>query len=245
VRSALSRVQEMRGLRHTTGRSFAYDCWQSGCDAYCCARRSECIGSAGCGNQFQLGVGFSSWRLILGRVSSLNVAALETYLASDATRRATALSLITQVANTYLALRETDERLMLAQRTVGESCRILTYISSPCRSGGNFRLELTQVELLSQQAMALQAQLEHTRATQINALTLLVGVPLQLPPASGQFNALPPLPELKAGLPSDLLLQRPDILATEHALRAAQQIWLSPELFSTNCLNRVCWYGKC
>jgi len=224
VRSALLRVQEMRAA-YGIQRADRLPTIAGSLDATRTAVPGDLnvSGRPVVGNQFQLGVGFSSWEIdFWGRVSSLNAAALETYLASDATRRATALSLITQVANNYLALRETDERLMLAQRTVASRAESLRIFRRRVDLGATSRLELTQVELLSQQAMALQAQLEHTRATQINALTLLVGLPLQLPPASGQFNALPPLPELKAGLPSDLLLQRPDILATEHALRAAQ-----------------------
>lgn len=224
ARSALLRVQEMRAA-YGIQRADRLPTLAGSLDATRTAVPGDLnvSGRPVVGNQFQLGVGFSSWEIDLwGRVSSLNTAALETYLASDASRRATMLSLITQVANAYLALRETDERLTLAQQTVASRAESLRIFRRRVDLGAASRLELTQVELLSQQAVALQAQLEQTRASQINALTLLVGVPLQLSPARERFNELPPLPELKAGLPSDLLLQRPDIIATEHALQAAQ-----------------------
>ncbi|WP_423679588.1 efflux transporter outer membrane subunit [Undibacterium sp. WLHG33] len=224
VRTALLRVQEMRAA-YGIQRADSLPTFAGSLDATRTAVPGDLnvSGRPVIGNQFQLGIGFSSWEIdFWGRVSSLNTAALETYLASDASRRATVLSLITQVANTYLALRETDERLILAQQTVVSRAESLRIFRRRVDLGATSRLELTQVELLSQQAMALKAQLEQTRASQINALTLLVGVPLQLPPASDQFNELPPLPELQAGVPSDLLLQRPDVIATEHALQAAQ-----------------------
>jgi multidrug efflux system outer membrane protein len=119
VRSALSRVQEMRAA-YGIQRADRLPTIAGSLDATRTAVPGDLnvSGRPVAVTSFSLVLASVAGRLILGRVSSLNVAALETYLASDATRRATALSLITQVANTYLALRETDERLMLAQRTV-------------------------------------------------------------------------------------------------------------------------------
>ncbi|MBV5324885.1 MAG: TolC family protein, partial [Rhodospirillaceae bacterium] len=64
-----------------------------------------------------------------GRVRSLQDAALESYLASDAARRAASIALVAQVVNGYLTLREFDERIALAQQTIAsraESFRIFT-----------------------------------------------------------------------------------------------------------------------
>ena len=71
------------------------------------------------------------------------------------------------------------------------------------------------------QAQSLAAQLEQARAAQFHALTLLVGAPVALPPAPDRLDDRHTLPELRPGLPSDLLLQRPDIVAAEHQLKAA------------------------
>ena len=83
-------------------------------------------------------------------------------------------------------------------------------------------MDLVQVEVLLQQAQTLAAQLEQGRAVQAHALTLLVGSPL--PPLSENTGLGDDAVarELRVSLPSDLLLQRPDIVAAEHQLRAAQ-----------------------
>lgn len=174
------------------------------------------------GNQFQLGVGFTSWEIdFWGRVSSLNEAALQNFLSTDAARRAATVGLIAEVANAYLTLRELDERLVLAKRTLDSRATSLRIFRRRVELGATSKLELTQVELLWQQATVLVAQLEQARATQANALSLLVGAPLELPPASQPLDEMTLARELAPGLPSDLLVARPDIVAAERALLAA------------------------
>lgn len=72
-----------------------------------------------------------------------------------------------------------------------------------------------------QQARALGADLERIRAEQAHALALLVGAPLDLPTQSVRLEDSAVMHELPAGLPSDLLVNRPDIVAAEHQLQAA------------------------
>ncbi len=174
------------------------------------------------GSQFQLGVGLSSWELDLwGRVRSLNEAALQSYLATDAARRAATSSIVAQVANSYLGLLEYDKRLALARRTVANRAESLHIFRRRVELGATSRLELTQVDLLWRQASALVAQLEQARATQAHALALLVGAPIDLPPAGDRLDGAAMFRAVEPGIPSDLLLQRPDIVAAEHALKAA------------------------
>ncbi|MEW6169592.1 MAG: TolC family protein, partial [Pseudomonadota bacterium] len=82
------------------------------------------------GSQYQVGLAVPAWELdFWGRIESLKEAALQEYLATDAARRAAALSLVTQLAEQYLALCELDERLAIAGATVAsrsESLRIFT-----------------------------------------------------------------------------------------------------------------------
>lgn len=87
--------------------------------------------------------------------------------------------------------------------------------------GSTNKLELTQIETLLTQAQALHAQLEQQRAQQVNALRLLVGASPGDLPAQGPFDETTVLAPLEPGLPSQLLIQRPDIIAAEHRLRAA------------------------
>lgn len=167
--------------------------------------------------QLELGWEIDFW----GRLRSLNDAALESYLATEEARRAVTVSLVSQVANAYLALREVDERLALAQRTIAsreESTRIFRRRE---QLGSTSRLDLAQVETLLAQAQSLGAQLEQARAEQANALALLVGGPIDLASAIAGLADAAVIPELDPGLPSALLTRRPDIIAAEHQLRAA------------------------
>jgi hypothetical protein len=111
--------------------------------------------------------------------------------------------------------------IALARQTIAsreESFRIFT---RRVEVGSTSRFNLTEVQTLLTQAQALGAQLELARAAQFNALTLLVGAPVELPPEHGEFDESNVFRELGPGLPSDLLLQRPDIVAAEHLLKAA------------------------
>lgn len=179
-------------------------------------------GRAQIGSQYQVGVGLAAWELdFWGRVRNLKDAALETYLATDEARRAITVSLVAQVADGYLALRELDERLALTRQTIAsheESFRIFT---RRFEVGAIARMDLVQVETLLHQAQTLAAQLEQARAAQAHALALLVGTPLLTVPEAGRFDDGAVLHDLRVGLPSELLLQRPDIVAAEHQLRAA------------------------
>jgi outer membrane protein, multidrug efflux system len=175
------------------------------------------------GNQFQLGLGFSSWEIdFWGRMDSLGEAALQTALASEAARRASVVGLVSQVAHAYLGLRELDERLALASEALDSRAETLRIFRRRVELGAASRLDLAQVELLWRQASALVAQLQQARAQQAHALDLLVGAPVRWAAASGSLEDLQVAPALAPGLPSDLLTLRPDIVASEHALWSAQ-----------------------
>lgn len=173
-------------------------------------------------SQYQVGLGLASWELdFWGRVRSLKDAALQNYLATDAAARAATLSLITQVADSYLTLRELDERLELTRETIASRAESLRIFRRRFEVGAISKLDLTQVETLWQQARALGADLERIRAEQAHALALLAGASLDLPAQSAPLDDTAVMRELPAGLPSDLLANRPDIVAAEHQLQAA------------------------
>jgi multidrug efflux system outer membrane protein len=171
---------------------------------------------------YAVGGAVATWEIdFWGRVRNLKGAALEEFLATDSARRAVTVSLIAQVADAYLTLRELDERIALARETIRtreESFRIFT---RRFEVGTTTRLDVSQVETLLTQAQTLGAQLERARATQAHALRLLVGTePTGLADAANlDDGAL--LHDLRVGLPSDLLQQRPDIVAAEHRLKAS------------------------
>jgi len=180
-------------------------------------------GSAMTSDQYQVTLNLSLWELdFWGRVRNLTAAALETYLATQEAQRAIVVSLIAQVANTYLLERELDERIVIAQQTLltrEDSYRIAR---RRYEIGYASKLDAVQAETLLNQARADLASLMRQRDQNLNALTLLVGAPViafETRPLSmiGPGFAL----EIPAGLPSDLLINRPDILAAEHRLKAA------------------------
>jgi multidrug efflux system outer membrane protein len=183
---------------------------------------SGLLGSSGVSQSYSASVGLTSWEIdFWGRVRNLKGAALESYLASEAAHRAVALSLVTQVAQAWLGLRDLDERIVLAKQTVASRAESLRIFRQRVKAGATSKLDLTQVEVLWQQTNTLLSQLEQQRAAQEHALELLVGAEPQWLPAAPQSDDAALLRELAPGLPSDLLENRPDIIAAEHQLKSA------------------------
>ena len=172
---------------------------------------------------YSVGLGVASWEIdFWGRIRHLSDAALQNYLATDAAQRALRISLVAEVANTWLLQREYDQRIEIAQQSVStrqESNRIYT---RRYEVGASSLLELTQVRTLLTQAQALLEQLEQARERNGHALALLGGGPVDLTPRTGLLDRQLKLRPVAAGLPSALLTQRPDIIAAEHQLAAAQ-----------------------
>ncbi|MGX4640552.1 efflux transporter outer membrane subunit [Massilia sp. SYSU DXS3249] len=171
---------------------------------------------------YQAGFGVSAFELdLFGRVRNLSQAALAQFLATEEARRTTQISLVASVANTYLALLADDELLAITQetlRTREESDR-LTRLRF--ENGVVSKLELQQSTSLVETARATLAQLQRQRAQDANLLTQLVGQPIPENLPAGATLATTELPDLPAGLPSDLLTTRPDIRAAEQQLIAA------------------------
>lgn len=224
LRGAVLRVEEARALRgiQRADRFPEIDAAAGGTRSRTPASVSI-IGQSYINSAYQVTANVASWEVdFWGRIRSLDIAAIENYLASDATRRAFTVSLVAQVADAWLATRELDRRLDLARQTVASRQESFRIFRRRWEEGAATRLELSQVETLLTQAQTLGAQLEQTRATNNHALSLLVGTPLDLPARAEMLEASPePVRGLGAGAPSDLLVQRPDIIAAEHQLRAA------------------------
>jgi multidrug efflux system outer membrane protein len=185
------------------------------------ASRSRLAG--GTIDRFSIGVGVSGFELdFWGRVRNLSEAARSEFLATVEAERAFRLSLLREVAAVYLLSREAAERIELAEATVrsrGEGLRIARVRLD---AGITSALDFRQAESLLTQAETELAGLRLAKAQNDNALAVLVGGPVAtLPeglPLARQVNPV----ALAAGLPSELLAGRPDILAAEERLRAAR-----------------------
>lgn len=180
-------------------------------------------GSSITSDQYQVTLNLSLWELdFWGRVRNLTVAGLESYLATEEARRAIVISLVAQIANTYLLERELGERIVIAQQTLATREDSYRIARRRYEVGYASKLDAVQAETLLNQARADLAALMRQRDQNLNALTLLVGAPIiafENQPLSTIGQGY--MQEISAGLPSDLLINRPDILAAEHRLKAA------------------------
>lgn len=159
---------------------------------------------------------------LFGRARSLSQAAFETYLASEEGRRASHIAIIGAIADAYLAERLAEEQLRLVKSTLADWRTALDLTRQLKAAGQTGGVEIAQAESQVRQAQADLAQRERELAQASNALVLAVGASLPADlPAPLALMAQPVRTELAAGLPSDLLLRRPDILQAEHELRAA------------------------
>jgi outer membrane protein, multidrug efflux system len=173
--------------------------------------------------RYTVGLGATAFELdLFGRVRSLSAASLEQYLATEEARRSAQLSLVAEVAVQHLAARALDEQVALATRTLEavESSHRLT--RRTFEAGRASELDLRSSEAQVHAARFNLSSATQQRARAEHALVLLVGRPLpaDLPPPSA-LDAEAILTDLPAGLPSGVLQRRPDVLAAEHALRAA------------------------
>ncbi len=174
------------------------------------------------GSSYQVGLSLASFELdFFGRVRSLNDAALAQYLASAEARQAAHISLVAEVAKAYLAERAFSEQYELAQKTLEGRQSAYKLAKQRFEVGASSALDLRLNDTLVGAARVALATLSRQRAQAGNALTLLVGAPLANLPAAQALGAHGIVSELPAGLPADLLTQRPDIRAAEQRLLAA------------------------
>lgn len=169
------------------------------------------------------GIGFSAYEIdLFGRVRSLSAAAFERYLGYVETRRAAQIGLVAQVANAWLAVAADQEALDLTRRTLANQQEALSITRAAFEGGTATELALRQAQTSVETARAGLERYTRQKAQDVNALALLLGgpVPEALLPASLSARA-PAVAEVSPGLSSEILLRRPDVLAAERNLAAA------------------------
>jgi len=158
---------------------------------------------------------------LFGRVRSLGEAAAARYLASQEGQRAAQVSLIAAVVSADLALRADDELLQVTQGTLQSREEGLRLTRVKFDGGAAAEPELRAAESLVAAARVSLVALQRQRAQDLNALVLLLGQPMpEGLPTGGPLETLA-FAELPAGLPSEVLLQRPDVRQAEQQLIAA------------------------
>jgi len=174
-------------------------------------------------SSYSLEVGTTAYELdLFGRVRNLSHEALEQYFAGDENRRGAQLALIAAVADGYLALAADRELLHLAEETVKSQEQSFSLTEKRHELGAVSGLDLAQEQTTVESARVDAARFAGEVDRDVNALSLLVGGPIdpallpdRLDERVASIAALPP------GLPSEVLLRRPDVQAAEHVLRGA------------------------
>jgi multidrug efflux system outer membrane protein len=162
-----------------------------------------------------------SWEIdIWGRIRRLTEAAQAQLFASEEGRRAVILTLVTAVANSYVILRDLDKQLDIAKSTAKTYEETLHLFELRFKGGVISEVELAQVRSQYEQAVAAIPAIEKLVAQQEDALSVLLGHNPGPIPRGRSIDELA-LPVVPAGLPSDLLSRRPDILQAEQQLIAA------------------------
>jgi len=173
-------------------------------------------------HQYNVGLGFSAYELdLFGRIRSLKDEALEQFFATEEAKRSVQISLIAEVASNYLTLAADKEHLKIARETLESQLISYNLIKSRFEAGASSELDLRQAQTSVESARVDTARFITLVAQDENALALVTGsqVPQELLPPD--LISIPEFKDLRAGLPSEVLQRRPDIIQAEHLLKAA------------------------
>ena len=163
-----------------------------------------------------------SWELdVWGRIRRSNEAALAQYLSTQDARRGVLLSLVAEVATQYFQLRALDEQLEIAKQTKAAFEQTHELFNLRWKGGIASALETSSAEASLEIVAARIPRLESQIVAQENAIRLLIGRNPGPIARGAPLNAQPVPPEIPPGLPSQLLERRPDLLAAEQQLAAA------------------------
>jgi NodT family efflux transporter outer membrane factor (OMF) lipoprotein len=171
---------------------------------------------------YSVGLGLSSWELdFFGRVRSLGEVALNQYLATEEGRNAAQATLVASVANAWLALAADEELLTLTRETLATREESLRLTRLRFENGASSEIDFRQAESLLESARVTLAQLQRQRSLDLNALALLLGMPVPVDYRVGIATDSLQLPDLPAGVPAEVLAKRPDVRQAEQLLLAA------------------------
>jgi outer membrane protein, multidrug efflux system len=225
LRVATARVAEARA-QYGIARSFLFPevGFAGGYSAQQASRLSEPPQGTAAAKTYQnWSAGFPiSWEIdLFGRLRREKEAAFAAFLSTEQGRRAALVTLVADVASTYLLLRQLDLQLDVAKRTVALNDETVHFYESRLKGGVSNRLELDQAQGNRARTAVVIPQTERQIASAENALCLLLG---RLPgpiERSGPLSDETVPPAVPAGLPAALLERRPDVLGAEQLLVAA------------------------
>jgi multidrug efflux system outer membrane protein len=179
-------------------------------------------GSAITSERYSVDLGIVSWEIdFFGRIRSLEDRALEEFFSSDQAYRSTQILLVSAVSNAWLNLAADRESLKLVESTFATQEYVYKLIKKRYDVGVASELDLRRAQTQMDAAKGDIARYIQITAQDENALRLLVGseIPQELLPAGLTGVKVPA--NVSPGLSSEVLLRRPDVLAAEHQLKAA------------------------
>lgn len=177
-------------------------------------------GQSSTDGQYTVGINTSYELDLFGRIRSLGQQALQEYLATQQAQRSAQISLVASVANAWLTWQADQQLLQLTESTVDTYQRSYQLTQRTAEVGTSTVLAVRQTEILLRGAQSKHQQYLRQVAEDQNLLVLLVGGELPEQRAMADWSHQPVV-DIPAGLPSDLLNHRPDILEAEHLLQAA------------------------
>jgi multidrug efflux system outer membrane protein len=219
LRVAVLNIEQARA-RYRIARADAYPT----ADGSVAASRQHSASTDATTTQYSAGLALNRYEFdFFGKVRNLGDAALQDFFAVEENRRATQLALVAEVATAWLTLAADTERLQLVRDTLANQETAYDLVRRTRELGGASGLALAQARTTVESARVDVGTFTSRVAQDRNALDLLVGarVPVTLLPEAGTTAAASLLVGVPAGLPSEVLLRRPDVLAAEHQLRAA------------------------
>jgi len=172
--------------------------------------------------RYDVNLGVAAWEVdLFGRIRSLKDSALEQYLATEQARRGAQILLVSSVANAYLALVADQEKLKLVETTLKAQTESYDLIKKSEKLGVIPEIDLYRAQTQVDVARGDIARFTQQVAQDRNALNLLVGstVPDEL--LSTELGGVAYPKEISAGVPSEILLCRPDVLQAENLLKSA------------------------
>lgn len=172
---------------------------------------------------FQAGVGLTSFELdFFGRLKNLSEAAYQQFLATAESQRTVQINVVAAVAESYLRWRAAEMLLHLTEQTEKSREESLRLVQQLYEVGTASSLDLQQAQLQLDTVRADLKQMQRQYEQAKNALELVLGTSLPDDlPESMQFSQGQIVADIPVGLPSSLLIRRPDIRAAEHQLKAS------------------------
>jgi multidrug efflux system outer membrane protein len=174
--------------------------------------------------QYDVNLGVFAWEIdFFGRIRSLRDQALESFLATEQAYRSARILIVSSVADAYLSLAADRENLALSRTTLEAQQDSYRLIKRRYDVGLASEIDLNRAQTQVDVARRNIARYTLLVARDANALKLLVGTLAPVPEAMlpDDLAGVKPPQVVKAGLSSDVLLLRPDVLQAENQLRAA------------------------